>query len=225
MDELVLFDIDRTLLQGHEHPETFSFAFKAVYEVNAEKDWETTQGMTDQQIIKKTLMEKGLNEEQIMSKMTQCIEEMVNYFRKTINKFSRRTAEGVGELLRELNNRNILLGLVTGNLEGIARAKLEQVGINQYFKVGGFGSDDTNRTNLVKLAIKRAERGFGFKFNNNVFLIGDSPRDIEAGKEAGVKTIGVTTGVYSEEQLEEAGADFVIKNFKDKNKILGIIFK
>ena len=98
-----------------------------------------------------------------------------------------------------------------------------KISIYHYFLIGGFGSDYINRTNLVKLAIKRAEENFNFNFNNNVFLIGDAPREIKAGKEAGVKTIGVTTGIFSKKQLKNTGADFVVANLKDKNAILKII--
>ena len=62
-----------------------------------------------------------------------------------------------------------------------------------------------------------------FKFNDNVFLFGDAPQDMQAGKGAGTRTIGVTTGIYSKKQLEDAGADFVVVNLKDKNGILKII--
>ena len=89
--------------------------------------------------------------------------------------------------------------------------------------IGGFGNDDINRTNLVKLAIKRARNNFSFKSNNNVLLIGDAPQDMKAGKEAGIKTIGVTTGIYSREQLKDAGADFIVSSLKEKNAILKII--
>ncbi|TET60029.1 hypothetical protein E3J48_07135 [Candidatus Aerophobetes bacterium] len=59
--------------------------------------------------------------------------------------------------------------------------------------------------------------------DNNVFLFGDTPRDMIAGKEAGIRTIGVTTGVYSKLQLENAGADFVLKSLEDTNEVLKII--
>jgi len=223
MNKLVLFDIDSTLIKGYGHPEAFAHAFKVIYGIDTEIDWEATQGMTDQQIIKETLTKKGLNEELINSKIKQCMQEMTGTFEKTISKKNVEPMDGAVELLKELNNRDILLGIVTGNLEGIARAKLEKISINHYFKIGGFGSDDINRTNLVKLAIKRAEENFNFNFNNNVFLIGDAPREIKAGKEAGVKTIGVTTGIFSKKQLKNTGADFVVANLKDKNAILKII--
>lgn len=223
MNKLVLFDIDSTLIKGYGHPEAFAHAFKVIYGIDTEIDWEATQGMTDQQIIKETLTKEGLDEELINSKIKQCMQEMTRTFEKTISRKNIEPMDGVVELLKELNNRDILLGLVTGNLEGIARAKLEKISINHYFKIGGFGSDDVNRTNLVKLAIKRAEENFNFNFNNNVFLIGDAPREIKAGKEAGIKTIGVATGIYSKEQLEITGADFILESLKDTNAVLKLL--
>ena len=67
------------------------------------------------------------------------------------------------------------------------------------------------------------EEKFGFKFHNNVFIMGDTPRDITAGKEAGIKTIGIATGNYSKKQLENAGADFVFEDLKGTDKVLRIL--
>ena len=47
--------------------------------------------------------------------------------------------KGVFNLLTKLDQKGFLLGLVTGNLEKIARAKSKKIGINQFFKFGGFG--------------------------------------------------------------------------------------
>lgn len=66
-------------------------------------------------------------------------------------------------------------------------------------------------------------QAIGFKFSDNVFLFGDAPQDMEAGKRAGVKTIGVTTGIYTTEQLKKAGADFVVNNLKKTDEILKIL--
>ena len=131
--------------------------------------------------------------------------------------------DGVRGLLRELEKHNVLMGLVTGNLEPIAWGSLRKVGLDRYFKVGAFGTDDMDRANLVKLAIKRADENFGFKVGNDVFLFGDTPQDMEAGKKAGVKTIGITTGIYSKKQLRNSGADFVLDSLARKDEILRII--
>ena len=95
---------------------------------------------------------------------------MVDYFDKVVAEEKMLVLGGVPELLEELKENNILIGLVTGNLEPIARAKMKKVNLNDYFKLGGFGSDDINRANLVRLAIKRAE-DLGFIFENNVMKL------------------------------------------------------
>ena len=225
MYRLVLFDIDSTLIKTPKAKDDIAFpqAFKKVYGVEATIDIINSHGMTDQQIIIDVLKKKGLDEQTIKSKLDECMKVMVETFKKAIDSEKIIVLAGVEELLEKLDNHNILMGLVTGNLEPIVRGELEKVGLDHYFKVGGFGSDDINRTNLVKLAIKRAEENFNFKFNDNVFLFGDAPQDMKAGKEAGIKTVGITTGIYSKERLEDAGADFILKDLKDANKVLEII--
>ncbi|MDO8503546.1 MAG: HAD family hydrolase [bacterium] len=224
MNKLVLFDIDRTLLigDGSGHPR-FSKAFKEVYGVDTDINVIDHHGMTDKQIIIEVLKKNGLDESIIKSKLESCADRTVDFFKENIGSQKIILLDGVEELLERLLKDGVFLGLVTGNLEPIARSKLEKVGISDYFKVGGFGSDDINRANLVKIAIKRAEENFNSKFD--VFLVGDTPRDILAGKEAQVRTIGVATGIHSLEQLENSGADFVLEDLKDTNKIMGIILK
>ena len=127
---------------------------------------------------------------------------------------------GVFDLLSRLEHSGIVLGLVTGNLEQIARAKLKKVGIDRFFRVGGFGSDHINRTNLVKIAIQRAEVQFDFGNHRRVFHFGDAPQDMRAGREAGVVPIGVATGIFTAQQLTSAGAQKVIPDLTGADDIL-----
>lgn len=227
MSKLILFDIDGTLLEAESmfHKMAFSSAFENVFGINTTIDIIDHLGKTDKQIVIEVLKKEGLEESVIREKMEETTKEMVIFFEERIKKEKITSSGGVKELLEELKNKNVLMGLVTGNLESIARTKLRKANINDYFKFGGFGSDDENRANLIRIAIKKAEDSFNFKFNNNTFLIGDTPRDIKAGKEVDIITIGVTTGIYSKEQLKEAGADFILENLKEVNKILELIFK
>lgn len=224
MDKLVLFDIDKTLMESSRwHRAAFSEAFRIVYRVDTTIDIISTSGLTDQQIIIEVLKRNGLDEKRILPKIKECMKIMVTYVNKTIKNDDAILLDGVKDLLGELDKRNVLMGLVTGNLKPIAEARLNKAGVGHYFKVGGFGSDDIKRANLVKLAISRAKTNFNFRFDNNVFLVGDTPRDIEAGRVINVKTIGVATGIYSKEELKSSGADFVLENLKDKNEFLEII--
>lgn len=224
MNKLVLFDIDKTLIKTTKaHGAVFSETFKKVYGIDTNIDIIEHHGMTDIQIVFEVLKKNGLDETAIKSKLEDYIKVVLSSFKERINKEEIILLDGVRELLDELKKNNVLVGLVTGQLEPFADIKLKRLGLNDYFKVGGFGNEDVSRTNLVKIAIKKAEDNFNFHFNNNVFLIGDTPRDMKAGREAGVKTIGVMTGIYSKEQLKEGGADFVFPDLKNKEEILKII--
>ena len=111
------------------------------------------------------------------------------------------------------------------NPEQIARDKMKKLGINHFFKVGGFGDEHINRTELVKIAVKKAQSNFNFIFSDNVYLIGDAPQDIKAAKEAGVKAIGVTTGIYTKKQLENVAADVILKDLTNTESIINDILK
>ena len=131
--------------------------------------------------------------------------------------------EGVFNLLTKLDQKGFLLGLVTGNLETIARAKLNKIGISDFFKFGGFGSDHISRTDLVKIAIRRAGNQFKLDGNNQMFHLGDAPQDMRAAREAGVIPIGVATGIFSADELESAGAFQVVSDLRNADAIYDIL--
>jgi phosphoglycolate phosphatase-like HAD superfamily hydrolase len=131
--------------------------------------------------------------------------------------------DGVRELLEILSSRALPLGLVTGNLESIAWEKLRRTGLKPFFGFGGFGSDDSKRSRLVSIAIERAMVTQIEISRENVYLIGDTPRDIEAGREAGVHTIGVASGVYSVDELDRHKPDAVFPSLKPSDGFIRII--
>ena len=229
MNKLVLFDVDSTLIkwfEGNPHALAFAEGVKKAYGIDTTApDFYGHSGMTDRLILHKVLGKKGLNEETINSKIEECMKVMSSYFNKIFDKYEYTLLDGIKELLKELEKRDLLIGLVTGNLEPIARGKLEGVGINHFFKLGGFGNDiHTTRSELVNIAIKRAEK-LGFKRNNNVFLVGDAVLDVKAGKEVNVVTIAVASGITSFEDLEKADADYILLDLKNTKMVLDIIIK
>lgn len=129
---------------------------------------------------------------------------------------------GIKTLLRALHRHpEVLLGLGTGNMEQGARIKLEPAGFNQYFRFGGFGNDSVHRSVLLRKAVWRAERLTGFKAEpSDVFVIGDTPLDVKAGKKAGYNTIGVGTGFASWESLAASKPDHLARDFKGVDKWL-----
>jgi phosphoglycolate phosphatase-like HAD superfamily hydrolase len=107
-----------------------------------------------------------------------------------------------------------MLGLATGNIEPGARLKLDRGGLNRYFSFGGFGSDSEHRATVVRKAAEAGTQKHDKAIRpEDIFVIGDTPLDVEAGKAAGFKTVGVATGRYLPNQLLECGATFVISDF------------
>jgi phosphoglycolate phosphatase-like HAD superfamily hydrolase len=130
---------------------------------------------------------------------------------------SEYVAPGVPEVLEALAVRDgVLLGLLTGNLEPVARLKLARAGLGHYFVpgVGGFGSDHDDRTELP--AIARARAG-GYPRAETV-IIGDTPRDIACARADGLRCIAVATGPFTAAEL--AGADVVLDSAHDLLEVL-----
>ena len=148
---------------------------------------------------------------------------IVDYFEKNAQREDIPALDGAKELLDALKDE-VIIGLFTGNLEPIALEKMRKAGLSRYFQVGGFGSDNINRAELVKTAIKMAKDNYNFS-GSETFVIGDTPRDIKAGFEAGAKSMGVSTGRYSKEELKDSGADFVFDSLTDKKEILKVILE
>jgi len=221
MTKLILFDVDGTLITGVKgHHKAFVEAIKKVYGIDIKIEDGVHDGKTDPQIIFELLTEQGLSKEDIDADIGRCMREMVRSFEMNLPDDEIILLDGADYLLDYLDKSKFILGLITGNVEGIAWLKMEKTGIAGHFHIGGFGSDDPVRSNLIKIAIQRAVDKFQFKHDNNVFIIGDTPRDIAAGKEAGVKTIAVATGVFSREELEKAEPDFVFNNLSEAKNTL-----
>lgn len=112
---------------------------------------------------------------------------------------------GVPELLRALAELKdtVVIGLVTGNLEAIGRMKLEASGLAGPFTFGGFGSDHTDRGELIRLAVSRAVAAHpGLDpAACSVAHVGDTPHDLKAAATAAVQGVGVATGGFSADAL------------------------
>lgn len=220
---LALFDIDGTLVRGARcHYHAFVESVKKFYGFEEDISGINYAGKTDPKILKEVLGIGGFSEEEIQRNFKNCLDYMVEYYIKNVHKENVKALGGTAELLKELRGEKTMLGLVTGNLEPIAYAKLNKAGLDGYFTFGGFGSDYEDRYLLVKKAIGLAKTKYGYD-GRKIAVIGDTPRDVEAANVYNLKTIAVATGRYSVEDLEKTGADYVLEDLKDKDRILEIL--
>lgn len=220
---LTLFDIDGTLVRGARcHYMAFVHAVSKFYGMEEDISGINYAGKTDPQILREVLEMGEIPEKTIEENFQHCLDYMVDYYLVNVHHENVMALDGVNELLGELQNDKVLLGLTTGNLERIAHAKLNRAGIDNYFSFGGFGSDSPKRPCLVKKALERARELHGYH-GDQVFVIGDTPRDVEAAKPFNLHTVAVATGRYSTHDLEKTGADFVLESLNDINQVKEII--
>jgi len=213
----VLFDIDGTLLvTGGAGGVAWQRAFEELHGVGADISEHTDAGMTDPEIVKIVFREvigrEGTREER--AKAVGCY---LKHLPDTVAESGGyEVMPGVEELLPRLIEKGVLLGLVTGNVEAAAHIKLARGRLNRFFSFGGYGSDSPDRTEVTKAALRRAELVSGGSLEESSCIsVGDTPRDVAAGHGAGIKVVGVATGSYSVDQLDQAGADWAICRASD----------
>jgi len=145
------------------------------------------------------------------------LKHLPRFVRAAIRSGNYRVPPGLKTLLKRLSrDERVLLGLGTGNMEQGARIKLEPSGFNAYFLFGGYGSDSFHRPSLLKKAVRRAEKLARRRLApENVYVIGDTPLDVAAGRKAGFRTIGVGTGFAEWEDLRASRPDHLSRDFRN----------
>jgi phosphoglycolate phosphatase-like HAD superfamily hydrolase len=218
---LLLFDIDGTLLlkATAAHVAAVHEALREVYGITDPRGAKVeAAGRTDIEIARDIALLSGVSAERFDAGRDDFRAACVAaYARLCPEDLSQYVAPGVPGVLDALSARDgVRLGLLTGNLEPVARLKLARAGLGGYFErgIGGFGSDSEDRTDLP--AIARARAG-GYPRAKTV-IIGDTPRDIACARADGLRCIAVATGPFTAMQLD--GADVVLDSAHDLLDVL-----
>ena len=222
---LVLFDIDGTLLSSEGIGRTaMRRALGSIFGSPGNPAYRY-DGKTDRQIVRDVMRLEGHSDEYIDSQMEKLIETYLEGLRENAKSgsFNVRPLEGVAELLDALEPRkDVVLGLLTGNVEPGARTKLTAAGINpDRFHINAFGSDSEHRPELPAIAQRRASERLGLDIERGrMLVIGDTPADIACGRSLGAKAIGVASGHYTVEQLQEHDPYAVFPSLANTQQVL-----
>jgi len=225
---LVLFDIDGTLLNsGGMGRAAMQRALGLVFGSPGNPSYRY-DGKTDKQIVRDVMRLEGHSDTHIDARMERLIGLYLDGLREGAKsgKFNVRALEGVVPLLDALDKRkDVVLGLLTGNVEPGARIKLTAAGIDpDRFRVNAFGSDHEHRPELPAIAQRRAGETLGLDIaGDRVVVIGDTPADIECGRSLGARAIGVASGHYTEEQLKAHNPYAVFPSLKNTAQVLETI--
>jgi len=227
MNKLLLWDIDGTLLySGGVAGDAMRAAMERVYGQPFSAERRSYAGKTDQQIILETFAEREHVDllDMLEQFTTVYLEEL--QARRSDFLIRGRVLDGVVAALDRLSNEPIIQSVLTGNLQMVARFKLDLLGLTGYFDldVGAFGSDHYRRADLVPIAAARAEQRYGRPFRGRaVVVIGDTPNDIDCGRAGGARTVAVASGPFSAADLRDHGADVVLASLADTEAALTAI--
>jgi phosphoglycolate phosphatase len=208
----VLFDIDGTLIDtGGAGARSWQRAFLELYGLPGDITHFSEVGMTDPVVAQQTFV-GTLGREPRVGELATLIAAYVRVLPEEVAASKGyRVLPGVVELLRRLFADGTVLGLVSGNVEGAARIKIERAHLNRYFPFGGYATDSADRVELTRAAIARTGDLRDRPIDPaHIFVVGDTPRDVEAAHGAGAISVAVATGAYTVAQLRAAGADHVL---------------
>jgi phosphoglycolate phosphatase len=227
--KLVLFDIDGTLLASEgAGKRAITRALKDIFGSSGPDDYHY-DGKTDPQIVRELMKLDGKDDKAIDNRMPAVLNlyiENLNYELRAPDRKAPRTLAGVGTLLDALEARSdVVLGLLTGNIERGARLKLDAVGIEfSRFRVGAYGSDHERRPQLPAIARERCRRQTGAFLNGaDVVVIGDTPDDLQCGRSIGASAFGVATGRFSVPELLEHKPVAAFEDLSDTEDVLEAI--
>src|SRR5215813_2708016 len=158
----ILFDIDGTLIDtGGAGAASWRLAFDELYGIAADIGEFTDAGMTDPEVGRRTF-EAVLQREPERKEFTKLMERRLHFLHQTVEESEGyQVLAGVEEMLPRLIDGGYRVGLVTGNTEAAAHIKLHRANLNRFFSFGGYGSDSTERPEVTRIALKRAQLVFG----------------------------------------------------------------
>ena len=222
MKKLVLFDLDGTLVNaGGAGRTSLRKAIKELYGVEPEFEHSLISGRTDLDnfSIVYSLIKKGKKPTAAeMKKMkAKYLEILPTEVHAVVRCKKYDLVPGVEKFLKMLaKDKDVILGLGTGNLEEGAKIKLEPSKLGSYFTVGGYGEDGQTREEMLQAAVKRAEKKFKTKLEpDQVYVIGDTHRDICAAKNCGFHSAVLTNGFGDAQKIQRAAAELETKDFND----------
>ena len=226
MTKVILFDIDGTLvLTGGAGVRGMARAFEQLFSVPDAFQTIDVPGRTDSWILAAALALHGVACD--AAGAARFREVYLEHLQGELQRPGPRKGmmPGVDLLLDTLQQRDdVYLALLTGNYEEAARLKLEYFDLWRYFRCGAFGDGALERNGLLPKALTRIrECGGPTVAARDVVVVGDTPLDVACAAAGGARSIAVATGGYDADALRATGADLVLDDLSDVDRVLSAL--
>ena len=222
---LLLFDIDGTLItSGGAGEAALKDAMRSRFAVEEDLAGVILAGATDARIARELLEKHGIAVSS--ENVAALLDIYLGHLSDRIGRHDGKLLPGIVPLLNVLSHReDAVLALLTGNVSRGAEIKLTHYGVWDFFEFGAFADDHHDRNELGKFARARALERHGEEFPpSRIYVIGDTPKDIECGRAIGACTVAIATGHYSAAELKEHSPDFLFEDLSDTDRVVSHLF-
>lgn len=211
--EFILFDMIGTSIQDSSNGDSlivdsFSKAFRARGLQIGFKEINQVRGKSKREAIGSILLEHKVNPDlanKIYNEFIALLNEYVNSFTE-IN--------GASDVFGLLIEKKIKIGLGSGLPMQFVNKLIEQVGWQRYWFDYIGSSEDIGKGRPDPIMINDAMQKLKLETRDTILKVGDTVVDIQEGKNAGVKTVGVLTGTQSKAELEQQKPDYIIEDIR-----------
>lgn len=151
----------------------------------------------------------------------------VNYYRERYNDigiYENVLFDGIDVLLAGLKEEGYIVALATCKPEIYVPRILDYFNITRYFDVAVGseleGGKRRHKNQVIDEVFARLQANGQsgqdlFKMKEKAIMIGDRKDDILGAKASGIQSMGVRYGFAEENELERAGADYIVDNVQD----------
>ncbi|MCP5080362.1 MAG: HAD family hydrolase [Alphaproteobacteria bacterium] len=216
----VIFDVDGVILHLTPPEEAAFFqALESVFGIDdASPDWDSYRARNDVEIVEE-LIETRLGRPAVPDDLIAFTDKYIYLVDVAIRTGEIEVLEvaGIRNVLMALTQvDNLIMGLATANLMGMAKMRLRHVGLNDFFKIGGFAEARGPKRQILQTTIAglQDEKGRPLPKERIVFL-GDNVGDVDAGLANGCGLIAFSEEESKHQKLKDAGATLVIGNHSE----------
>jgi phosphoglycolate phosphatase-like HAD superfamily hydrolase len=210
-----LFDIDGTLLCCEDivHYSAFCEAMHSVAGRPLTLEGVVAHGNTDVGILRDAFLLAGISDDAWRPRVDTIQQAMCSYVHEHRSELRVTVLPHVHEVLRHLRSRTAVLGVATGNLQGIGQLKLERAGLLDYFSFAGWSDAFEFRADVFEQAVREAKALT--REDAAICVFGDTPSDICAARRNSLPVIAVATGIYSFEDLSAEKPNMCLRSLND----------
>lgn len=220
---IILFDIDGTLIRtGGAGKAAMEGALRDAFGIAEIRDEVPYSGRTDRAIGRDLLTVHGIDPTPANSLKLQ--DAYLAHLPPSLKHHGGTVCPGIGELLAQLQPQSgTVLGLLTGNVRSGAMHKLGHFGLWDRFIGGGFGDEHFDRDDVARAALREVRAYLDRDVNPaDVWVIGDTPLDVQCARAIGAKVIAVATGWHPHDELAACEPDHLFHDLSDHASVAAI---